>query len=139
MPISAAKVARLAHVNALVKIISSHGRRFFYNATHNRIARMEMDARGRLWWIDDYTDKRIYVANTGFRNRWRGFSPGGTLRNLVESLRDYVLVNEQLMRHDIGVPYTTQEGNHWGYDAAALAIVQAEAYRLPMFMQREMA
>src|SRR3546814_18480004 len=78
------KTERLTQANELIGLISSCGRRFFYNKTHDRIARLELCKRGRVYFVDDYTGKRIYTHRTGITSRWHGFSHGGPLRSLVE-------------------------------------------------------
>ncbi|SEJ42500.1 hypothetical protein SAMN04244579_04304 [Azotobacter beijerinckii] len=42
------KQQRLEHCNRLLQVISRHGRQFFYSAQHDRVASLELDARGRL-------------------------------------------------------------------------------------------
>lgn len=127
------KVERLAHANALIKTISDHGRRFFYNARTGEVGKLELDARGRVWWIDDYRGARIYTAYAG---RWRGFSHGGTLRDLICALREYIQRGE-LMHPEYIAPTRSNpgDGNIWGYSAEAAAAVRAEAHALPMFQQ----
>lgn len=131
---SEAKTERLSHANELVRVISKHGRRFFYSAKSDTTARLELDARGRVWWIDDYRGARIYVAYPG---RWRGFSHGGTMRALVEALRDYIQRGEPL--HPEYIAPAMSYGDMWGYGAEAAAAVRAEAHQLPMFPQRAAA
>lgn len=62
------KAERLEHANALIAVISRHGRRFFYSATSGATGRLELDGRGRVWWIGEYRGARVYVAHSG---RWR--------------------------------------------------------------------
>lgn len=92
---------RLDAANELVRFIASCGRRFFeYKGT---VAHMEMDDRGRVWWFDEYTKKRVYM-----HQRWlgRSFSHGGTLNGFVRALRDFVKTGEQL---------NSYHRDHWGY------------------------
>lgn len=131
---------RIAQVNALVQIIGSHGRRFFFyrgaEGLPGRFARMECDQRGQLWWVDDYREARIYLARTGFRSTWRGFSHGGTLRDLVERLYDYVTKGTLLPRSVIGLQRVNADSlgdNIWGYKEEAIQEVRRQAFELPMF------
>ncbi|WP_428398213.1 hypothetical protein [Marinobacter salarius] len=105
---------RLENVNQFIREIGSHGRQFFYNSKHDRYARMEMDDRGRVWFVDDYSEKRIY---THLRNRnWRGFSHGGTLRSLVELFCDHIKKGTQLRYGYFSVnPNLYCSGHPWGY------------------------
>lgn len=119
------RLERLARANELLRTIAGCGRRFF--ACRGRTAQLELDARGRLWLRDAYTDARIY---THYRGRWRKFSGGGTLRMLVEHLRHYVLRDRALPSGLLGPwPATLCDGDLWGY-GADMAKVRAAAERL---------
>ncbi|MCP4573272.1 MAG: hypothetical protein GY838_13035 [bacterium] len=105
---------RLRHVNCLVVLISALGRRFF--AFGRETDFMDMDARGRLWWNQRWNDKRLYLHGPGTILR-RGFTHGGTLRELVLALREYVLSGKQLWHGALG-PWRNHpdaEGGRWGY------------------------
>lgn len=131
------KAERLGHANALIEIISRHGRRFFRNRESGAIARLELDARGRLWWIDDYRGSRVYTGKVmGYPHRWRGFSHGGTLRSLVEALRGYILRGELLHPEYIAPSrIDPKNGDIWGYGFEAAAAVRCEASYLPLFQR----
>lgn len=58
------KQQRAEQVNLAIRIIADHGRRFFYSQAVNRYASMEVDARGKVWFIDDYTGKRVFTHET---------------------------------------------------------------------------
>lgn len=128
------KAERLGHANALIQAISRHGRRFFYSATSGATGRLELDGRGRVWWIDEYRGARVYVAHSG---RWRGFSHGGTLRGLIQALHGYIQRGELL--HPEYIAPAMSYGDMWGYGTEAAAAVRAEAHQLPMFEQRAAA
>lgn len=125
------KEQRAAHANELIDVIARHGRRFFHNQRHQRNARIEL-RNGRVYFIDDYSGKAIYTHRTTFENRWRGFSHGGTLRSLIEQLRDYIMNGTLLSRWVIAPAYANSDGDIWGYGPAAEA-VRAEAWALPLF------
>jgi len=131
------KAERLGHANALIEVISRHGRRFFRNRESGAIARLELDASGRLWWIDEYRGSRVYTGKVmGYPHRWRGFRHGGTLRSLVEALRGYVLRGELLHPEYIAPSrIDPTNGDIWGYGAEAAAAVRAEAHALPLFQR----
>ena len=128
------KQARLQHANDLIKIIGSHGRRFFYNKERDVFARLEL-RNGRLWWIDDYRGAEVYILNTGFRRHWRGFSHGGTLRALVEDIREYITKGTRIPGRKIVIQQLGKDDlseNIWGYDAEGAKAVRAAAYALPI-------
>ena len=131
------KTERLGHANALIEVISRHGRHFFHNRESGAIARLELDARGRVWLIDEYLGARVYTEKMfGDGHGWRGFSHGGTLRSLIEHLRDYIKRGDLLHPEFIAPAYTnSSHGDYWGYGAEAAAAVRAEAHALPLFQR----
>jgi hypothetical protein len=143
------KQERLEHANALIKIIASHGRRFFWHrgsivwnegtkaptfVPADRYAQFEL-RKGRVYFVDEYTGKAIYTHRTVLGNGWRGFSHGGTLRALVEDMRDYILNATPIPRWKIVIQQRSKndlEDNIWGYDVEAALAVRAAAYALPI-------
>jgi len=118
------KITRLEQVNALITVISTYGRRFFYDKGSNRVAQMVIGKGGHLYLIDDYTGKSIYIAYNG---HWGGFSHGGTLRDLVKAMAHYVQTGEQLMMHWIGPKRYSDGSNIWGYAADEMEKCRAAA------------
>ncbi|MBY5942347.1 hypothetical protein KUW00_15815 [Halomonas sp. DP5N14-9] len=123
---------RLANVNAFIHVIGDHGRRFFHH--QGRHGRMELDQRGRVWFIDHYSQRRIY---THYPYRWRGFTSGGTLKSLVELFRDHIkkghLLNSRYFDHS-----PDRCGGHpWGYPSSDLEIVKDAALRLGIMARAE--
>lgn len=146
----AAKQVRLEHANALIKIIASHGRRFFWRGGVNkrdaatettvvvpagRLARFEF-RNGRLYFVDDYTEKAILLPRPNWgRGNWSGFSHGGTMRSLVEAMSEYIRLGTQVPRWQIVIKQLGANGlekNVWGYDAKSAEAVRSEAYALPI-------
>lgn len=105
------KRERVVRANNFLTAIASCGRRFFrYEAG---VSYFELDARGRVWFIDTYRGARIYTHHT--RDSWRGFTQGGTLRNLVIALRDFIRTGDG-SRVSIGPwPDWVCDGDLWGY------------------------
>lgn len=97
------KQDRLDNANELIKCIASCGRRFFL---HGDVSYLEIDYRGRIWFYDSYSRKRIY---THYKGRWQGFTRGGALKDLIERLRDYISKGKQIH------PIFFCDENHWGY------------------------
>ncbi len=103
--------SRLDIANGLLETIATFGRRFFSH--DGRVARLELDHRGRVWFHDHYTGLRIY---THYAGRWRGFTSGGTMRSLIENLRDYIKRGERLHPMVFGPwPDWFCGGDLWGY------------------------
>ena len=121
------KMMRVNHVNALIATISDHGRRFFYNAGRDQRAKMMLSRTGHIYFQDDYSGKLIYVA---YQGRWRGFSHGGTLKNLVERLADYIRTGDPLSIDWIG-PERFDQSNIWGYSQESMAKCRAAAQLSP--------
>lgn len=123
---------RAEHANQLIRVIADHGRRFFWSELHQRYASIEVDAGGRVWFIDDYSGKRIYTHWTPFGNKWRGFTHGGTLRSLVEKMRDYILAGEQVHLDRIAPTMIDGKTNLWGYERLAAYEARIKAMDLPI-------
>jgi len=133
----ALKRQRVEHVNQAIRIIADQGRRFFYSKAVNRYASMEVDQRGKVWFIDDYTGKRIFTHETVWGSQWRGFSHGGTLRNVVEAFRDYIRTGEPVHPGYLG-PERFDYSNIWGYDETGITAARAQASALSVFRQAVM-
>lgn len=126
------KHQRMEHANELIKIIGSHGRKFFWNEENQRFAKFEIRNNGRVYFIDDYKLTPIYISK---RCEFRGFSHGGTLQALVVDMKDYIvhgcpisrwkIVIQQLGHYDL-------VGNIWGYDVISAQAVRDAAYSLPI-------
>ena len=123
------RLARLHAANCLIEIVSIHGRKFFFHAASGRTAKLELDARNKVWLVDEYTQRRV---NTHANGDWEGFSHGGTLLNLVAALRDYVVDGKLLSFHSIA-PSRTDGSNYWGYEENQAIAVRAAASVLPLF------
>jgi hypothetical protein len=121
---------RVEHANELIKVIASHGRKFFdYKGD---IATLELDKNGKVWFVDEYTKCRIY---THYSRRWSGFNHGGTLRGLVEAMRDYITKGKCLPIGWIApIRCNPENGDIWGYGKDAAAAVRAEAAKLPIII-----
>ncbi len=124
------KDKRLEQANELLKVIANCGRKFFFH--NGRVSHFEIDGRGRVWFIDAYREARIYTHY--IQGRWHGFSEGGTLRDLVIRLRDYILSGKQVGKVFGPFPDWYSDGDPWGYgsdmqfvyqSAVRLAIVSA--------------
>lgn len=117
------KLSRVAIANKAIEVIASHGRKFFSlaaegrQAEENRISRFELHDNGRLWFIDRYSQKSIYVMWR--RGQWRHFSEGGTLRDLVCGMADWIVGRaENFPVNRLGPwPQWVCNGDLWGYGA----------------------
>lgn len=123
-------VQRLNHANELIQVIASHGRRFFFSRSRNAFAFFEVDADGALWFVDDYTGKHISPLEQG---KWQGFSHGGTLKELVQAMSDYIMKGQRIPIGWIATPRSNPEnGDIWGYGTEASDSVRAAAKKLPI-------
>lgn len=126
------KQERLNHANELIKVISEHGRHFFYNKEKNSLAELRIDENGRVWFKDDYTKKWIFTHKTNWTNTWKGFSHGGTLQDLIQQMREYIIKGTQIHEGYIGLKRTYQDGNIWGYPDEDLKKVLENAKKIPI-------
>lgn len=123
---------RCFYANQLLEVIASHGRRFFYCPKTERVARLVYDTKVHL--IDAKTGTKIVLRNNG---SWTGFSHGGSLRELVTMMRDYVTKGTRIGMHFIGMERTFGDGNIWGYPADALQACREAASLLPITTPHE--
>lgn len=104
---------RADKANELLKEIGSCGRKFFYSEKHNQFGFFDVDNNGRIWYTDSYTGKRIYLHYQYWK---RGFSNGGTMRALINSLKSYIQKGKTINPYHFG-PWsdTICNGDLWGY------------------------
>ena len=116
---------RLNKANDLIKTIASCGRRFF--AYQDRLAYLTFDARSRVWFVDEHTQKLIC---THYKGRWKHFTHGGTLKKLVTSLKDFIIHEKPLRDSQLGPwPEWLCDGDLWGYEDD-MDLVRAKAVEL---------
>lgn len=108
--VKAVKKERAEKANQFLEAIAGCGRKFF--AHNGRVSRFEVDDRGRVWYIDGGSQRRIY---THYKYQWRGFTEGGTLFDLVKKLRDYIRTGELPRLHLGPYPEWVCGGDPWAY------------------------
>jgi len=111
---------RLANANKFIRKIGDCGRRFFHH--EGRYAELSLDGRGRVWFTDEYSGRRIYTHRDG---RWQGFTHGGTLKILVEVFRDHIKKGRQLHHLYFDPDRFRGFGTHpWGYPDGELILLK---------------
>jgi hypothetical protein len=118
---------RVDQCNALIKLIASTGRKFFSDKD-GFVSSLELAKNGRVLFVDYYSRRRVDTH----KREWAGFTSGGTLRNLVELMRDYIKKGEKLPIYFIGLE-RRDGSNIWGYPEAELKALRIEAAKLPIF------
>lgn len=132
------KAERLEHANQLIQVIAAYGRRFFYSEITKTTSKLMIDQRGRVWFLDDYTLEWIFTHETTWTNKWRGFSHGGTLRGLVELMREYIIKGTPIHPYYLGMERRNiYDGNIWGYSDDAIKAVREDAAALPIIKRVE--
>lgn len=127
MSVSFNKANRLLMANILLQVIARKGRGFF--RFKDNIAYFWLDGRGRIWFRDECSGKNIYTHYTG---RWKHFTGGGDLRNLIIQLRDYITTGKKILYPNISLgpwPDWFCDGDVWGYGNDML-IVRDWAWKL---------
>lgn len=119
------KEERLEVVNKIIHEIASRGRKFFYNKHNDKYAEMVIE-KGKVYFIDDYTNERVYAYNTGMNNH-RGFSHGGTMWGLINDFREFIVKGEYT-NHNNG--YGGLYCPHWGYPKEDMEAIQNYAKEL---------
>lgn len=121
---------RLKNANEFIAVIASCGRKFFEH--QGFVSTLELSSTGRVFFIDYYSRKRIYTHR--YNCRWHGFTSGGTMKRLIEALRDYITKGATMratyFQPDMGNGF----GNPWGYGDDILKVRDA-ALRLGIATQ----
>lgn len=118
------KSERLVVANEILMVISKHGRQFFKHGED--VSHFVLAPSGKLWYIDSYTKKRVYVA---YRGKWRHFTEGGTLKCLVENLRDFITYGDPIRNQFGPWPEWICDGDLWGY-GESMEAVRTEIHKL---------
>lgn len=111
---------RLNKANLLLKCIALTGRNFF--KYDDEISFLTVDRMGHIWLYDSYSKKMIY---TRYNGKWRGFSHGGTMKNLVVALTEYVKTGKKLSRSYFWFPDWVCDGDLWGYGRSMKEVQEA--------------
>lgn len=118
------KKERVEEANKVLMACASYGRRFFSTVCDRRttdpnptcrVSRFDLDANGRLWYIDKWRNDRVYTGkgSDGFS---RGFSEGGSLRDLCQALAAYIRTGKPIPSLYFGPwPEWYCRGDLWGY------------------------
>lgn len=104
--------ARIENANQVLRVISSHGRRFFWSEKHKRVSHFIGTAKA-VYYVDHWTGS---VIDTADGKEWHGFTNGGTMRALVENLVQYIRTGNPVTRWHFG-PWDHDycRGDLWGY------------------------
>lgn len=123
------RIARLADANELLVAIASMGLRFFHHK--GRVSRFELGS-GRLWFWDSYSKRRISMHQAaGVDWNRQGFTQGGTMRRLVEDLKEYIWRGTPIRRNHLGPwPEWVCGGDPWAYGPEAMQSIRDAAKRL---------
>jgi len=121
------KIDRLKIANDFIKIISDHGRRFFY--WKGKVGYLKIK-NNRVYYVSESSDKEVCFSQSIHRIA-RKFSHGGTLMSLVVALRDYINGKDQLPLNHIGPwPKYLCNGDLWGYGKYEMQKVRDEITEL---------
>ena len=101
---------RIKKANELIKCIASVGRQFF--RYEDEISFFTVNRLGHTFLYDPFSKKMVY---TRYKGRWPGFSQGGTMRNLVIALTNYIKKGTKLSREHFWFPKWACSGDVWGY------------------------
>jgi len=127
---------RAAKANEMIEVIASCGRKFFKNSKGD-LGHFDVTDNGRVWYVDQYRGNRIYMHRRSFDYYWRGFSGGGTLKRLVESLANYVKRGEPVNGYHFGPWHKSIcGGDLWAY-GEDMDTVREAAKRLGFYNIKE--
>lgn len=104
---------RAANANEVIAAVAMYGHQFFNHPKRYGTSYIRVDDRGRVWFVDGWTGKSVYLHYAYWQ---RGFSEGGTLRQLIIALKDYITTGEPISRSRLGPwPDWYCDGDPWGY------------------------
>lgn len=126
------KQQRIDECNKVIKSISSYGREFF--RYKDRVAQLVLSKDGRVYFIDEYTQEVIYTHRRYCH--WRGFNNGGTLKSLIEAMRDHVIRGD-LLRLGFICAKRSDDSNIWGYESSEAKKLIEEIKDSPIFAKVE--
>ncbi len=106
---------RAEAANAVIDIISRHGRQFFYSPVYDRASRFDIDRHCQIWYVDHHTGMKVYPLILGAD--WPGFTHGRVAKELIHSLARYIATG-------LKVPYSLFEKD-WGYGKDMATVQQA--------------
>jgi hypothetical protein len=119
--IRAQREIRCEEANKVIMAIAQHGRRCFFDKNTGRIARLYVDSRCRIWYVDEYTGACVYTHQMG---NWRGFTGGGTLLRLVKALKGYIMT---------GVPIAPTYFGPWPLDVWSYGLDEMQQVWMKVF------
>ena len=107
------KNQRIEAANEFIRLIASRGRRFFEyvhkredGGTHTEVACFKRDARGKLWFWNEWKCIWMYVSKYG---PYKGFHHGGTLHSLVAAIVDFIKTGKPVFNSKFF------NAKHWAY------------------------
>lgn len=127
---------RCKKANQIIQAISEHGRRFFYSERNNQVAKLTVDERGLIYFYDEYytNGERCYTHTKG---RWKNFTGGGTMKRLIEALREYIRTGEPINSMHFG-PWDFSWGRDlWGYGDEEMVKVREKVMLTGIVAQSE--
>ena len=121
-----ARLLRCEYANRLIEVISSYGRSYFYSRKRDSVARLSFNQRV---YLHDENGATIEAKAT---SKWQGFSHGGTLRDLVLQMRNYVMRGERIDPAYLGIDRQIGTGNIWEYSPEQMRLCREAAQQLPI-------
>lgn len=116
--INETKWGRVRQANAVIKIVASHGRRFFYSEAYDRVSRFGLDRVDQVWYVDQHTGMKLYPFGGG---TWPGFTHGSTLQDLVARLAQYIETETKL---DLACFPLERDAELWAYSQETMMEVR---------------
>ncbi|MGX7133110.1 hypothetical protein [Enterococcus songbeiensis] len=119
------KVERYKLANELIILIATSGRKFFNHEEHGGSISAFTIRKGRLYFIDGYTYKRIYAYGDRFFRR--KFTEGGTMQALILDMAEWIRTGKPTnAKNGYGGVYC----DYWGYPPSDMAKIQRKAQEI---------
>ena len=114
--------------NKLLEEIANRGHGFFSLDDYEQSC-FHVDLRGRVWFFDATSGKKIY---THYDGEWKGFTHGVTMRRLIKALARYITKGTILKSSLYFGPWPDSlcNGDLWGYGDDNMAAIRRRARQL---------
>ncbi len=129
------KDTRVKLANQMIREIATRGRKFFYSPKNDRFAQFIVKENGRLYFVDDHNGNELPLSHC-HSNKWRRyFSHGGTLKDLILALADFIQTGSTIHRGHFFAPQWVCGGDPWGY-GSEMSAIQSKAEELGIIPRR---
>lgn len=121
-----------SHANQLIQHIAGSEHHFFKDQKTGFISSFEIGIPyGEIYFIDYYSLKYIDTSQSFYKD-WDGFTSGGTLKDLVHRMSNYIREGTKVPLGVIGLIRADRLSCVWGHSMENILKLQEEVSSLPI-------